>query len=430
MRGVALPARTLSAKQTGGHPGPRTPSLRASLLGIPAGRARCARGFPPRRAGGFLRLCRSRRLAQQGPVATLPPRFAGPPLVRGSASGPVRSPPPALPPGGWGWGCPCSSVWPAPCGPSAAPAAAGGGSRWSLVWLWGCASWLLCLVFLVLFRSFPWPCVLRVAGSRPGRVPLWAFRSAVPVARCRVLWRLFVSHRWRLRLGLLFRGVGACQCVPAFAPCVRSRVVSWSRCRFARACRRAALACGACWPLVLSLAVASLALFPAAAVAVVGFSGSRRLPPPFAPVVSGVVASVLSGGRSVAVGCAAGADAFVRSAAPSASVFSASAFGSGRSAFARRSIALVRSVAAGGPGSGLVVFPAAPCPSGLLHSASASRCFCGLGSGSWASAAFAAGLGLPVVVFPCGFSGLPLWWGAWKPAARAGVWARGWRLAL
>lgn len=172
---------------------------------------------------------------------------------------------------------------------------------------------------------------------------------------------------------------------------------------------------------------ASLALFPSAALAVVGFSGSRRLPPPFAPVVSGVVASVLAGGRSVAVGCAAGADAFVRAAAPSAAVFSASAFGSGRSAFARRSVALVRAVSVGGPGSGLVVFPAAPCPAGLVPSARSSACFCGLGSGSWASAAFAAGLGLPVLVFPCGFSALPPW-GTWVPAAASGVWAQGFRL--
>ena len=158
-----------------------------------------------------------------------------------------------------------------------------------------------------------------------------------------------------------------------------------------------------------------------------GFSGGRRLSPVFRPVVVGVVGAVLASGRSVAVGCAGGADAFVRLAAPGAVVFSASSFGSGRSAFAARSVALVRAVAAGGPGSGFVVFPAAPCPSGLLPSSSSSSCFCGLGSGSWASAAFAAGLGLPVVVFPCGFSALPPW-GAWRPAAPAGVWARGWVL--
>lgn len=174
------------------------------------------------------------------------------------------------------------------------------------------------------------------------------------------------------------------------------------------------------------LAVRSLSLFPASAPAVVGFSGSRRLAPAFAPLVAGVVASVLAAGRSVAVGCAAGADAFARAAAPGALVFSAAAFGSGRGAFAIRSVALVRAVAAGGPGSGFVVFPSASCPAGLLPSARSSACFCGSGSGSWASAAFAVGLGLPLVVFPCGFSALPAW-GRWVPAG-SGVWAVGFLL--
>ena len=160
---------------------------------------------------------------------------------------------------------------------------------------------------------------------------------------------------------------------------------------------------------------------------VVAFSGGRRLSPVFRPLVAGVVGSALAAGRSVAVGCASGSDAFVRLSAPAAVVFSASAFGEGRGAFARRSVALVRAAVAGGPGSGLVVFPSAPCPSGLLPSPAPGACFCGLGSGSWASAAFAVGLGLPVVVFPCGFSALPPW-GAWRPAAASGVWARGFLL--
>lgn len=157
-----------------------------------------------------------------------------------------------------------------------------------------------------------------------------------------------------------------------------------------------------------------------------GFSGGRRLSPVFRPVVVGVVGAVLASGRAVAVGCAGGADAFVRSVAPAAVVFSVAALGSGRSALARRSAALVQAVAAGGSGSGLVVFPASPCPSGLSPSASASACFCGLGSGSWASAAFAVGLGLPLVVFPCGFSELPPW-GVWVPAG-SGCWASGFHL--
>jgi hypothetical protein len=142
--------------------------------------------------------------------------------------------------------------------------------------------------------------------------------------------------------------------------------------------------------------------------------------------VSGVVAEVLAAGRLVAVGCAPGADGFVRLAAPGARVFAAAAFGSGRASFARRSAALVAAVAEGGPGSGLVVFPAAPCPPGLRPSSSVSACFCGLGSGSWASAALAAGLRVPLVVFPCGFSALPLW-GVWRPAG-SGAWSGGFLL--
>ena len=162
----------------------------------------------------------------------------------------------------------------------------------------------------------------------------------------------------------------------------------------------------------------------------VGFSGSRSLPPAFGGLVSAVVSSVLASGRGVAVGCAPGLDAAVRAACPSAVVFAVAsgAWGGGAAAFARRSAALVSAVAASGAGAGLLVFPAAPCPSGLLPSASSSRCFCGLGSGSWASAAFAAGLRLPLVVFPCGFSALPPSWGVWVPAAASGVWASGFRL--
>jgi hypothetical protein len=145
------------------------------------------------------------------------------------------------------------------------------------------------------------------------------------------------------------------------------------------------------------------------------------------------VEAVLSSGRGVAVGCARGADALVRSVCPSSVVFHAASFAvpgvSSRSALVMRSVSLVRAVAASGPEAAFVVFHSRPCPPGLLPSASSSACFCGLGSGSWASAAFAAGLGLPLVVFPCGFSlaQLPSSWGSWV-CAGAGVWASGFRL--
>ena len=213
---------------------------------------------------------------------------------------------------------------------------------------------------------------------------------------------------------------GLCPCLPA----ARAGSAGWRV-----PCPRGPVR-GVLFPVRWRLVVPALSLFPAAAApVVVGFSGGRHLSPAFRPLVAGVVSAVLASGRSVAVGCASGADAFVRAAAPGARVFAVPGSGLRPAAwFAARSVALVRAAAAGGSGSGFVAFPSAPCPAGLSPSASPAACFCGLGSGSWASAAFAAGLGLPVVVFPCGFSALPPW-GAWVPAG-SGVWASGFRLVV
>ena len=123
----------------------------------------------------------------------------------------------------------------------------------------------------------------------------------------------------------------------------------------------------------------------------------------------------------VFVGCASGVDAAFRGFFPSARVFSAASFGSGRGAFAARSAAVVRAVQlAGGV---WVSFPSGACPAGLLPSASSSGAFCGSGSGSWASAAFAVGSGLPVLVFgsrpPAGWGFVSLgggWWFSGWPA--------------
>lgn len=145
----------------------------------------------------------------------------------------------------------------------------------------------------------------------------------------------------------------------------------------------------------------------------VGFSGSRSVAPD--PAVVATLAFLCP--SVVAVGCARGVDAAFRSELPAATVFRVSDFGfSGRGAFAARSVACVRWVAARG---GLwVSFPSSPCPVGLLPSPSPSRCFSGLGSGSWASLAFAVGCGLPCAVFlgsipcPVGF-GLQSVGGGW-----------------
>ena len=137
-----------------------------------------------------------------------------------------------------------------------------------------------------------------------------------------------------------------------------------------------------------------------------GFSGSRSS----VPRSAASVACFLRRFRPLAgvVGCAAGVDEFFSGSFPSLSVVRASSFGSGRSAFASRSVAVVRSVASAG---GIwVSFPCSPCPSGLVPSGSSSRCFAGFGSGSWASLAFACGLGVPCLVFlPSGVA-FPVSW--------------------
>lgn len=149
-----------------------------------------------------------------------------------------------------------------------------------------------------------------------------------------------------------------------------------------------------------------------------GFSGSRH--GFHSPGDASRIVPLVPPSATVFVGCARGVDEFFRSSFPSASVFSARSFGSGRGAFAARSVAVVRAVAAAG---GLwVSFPSSPCPGGLIPSASSSRAFCGSGSGSWASLAFALGSGVPSLVFlgslpcPAGWDlspvpGCPGWFG-------------------
>ena len=207
---------------------------------------------------------------------------------------------------------------------------------------------------------------------------------------------------------------------------------------------------------------------------VVGFFGSRRLPASASRLVASVVGSVVAAGRRVAVGCALGGDALAlaaalpllcsvsSSSAPSLFVFAAfgpggvgswrwsavglvslasrfGAPGSGvwrpvsvswwaggrgslRSRLRGRSAALVRFVARGGPGSGLVGF--------VSGGWSASP-------GSWSSVRLALAAGLPVVVFPrgCSVSCFPSFFPGvgrvrWVPAASSGVWASGFRAVV
>jgi len=144
-------------------------------------------------------------------------------------------------------------------------------------------------------------------------------------------------------------------------------------------------------------------MFRLSSFSVVGFSGSRSVVPAAAVQLAlGRVAP----SACVFVGCAGGVDGFVRSGwSGSVRVFSVASVGfSGRGAFAVRSAACVRAVAAAG--GAWVSFPSAPCPVGVVPSGSPFR---GAGSGSWASLALAVFLGVPSLVFAP--FGVPGGWG-------------------
>ena len=158
----------------------------------------------------------------------------------------------------------------------------------------------------------------------------------------------------------------------------------------------------------------------------VGFSGSRSLSPAASAALSVLLPLVPSEVR-VSVGCALGVDSAVRSFfgySASLLVFSVSSgrFGSGRSAFARRSSRCVLSVAAGSRGL-LVALPSAPVPPAGVRP---SRSFFGGGSGSWGSLAFALGRGrrvllwLPSGCLPPSWSGVS--WSSAGALGSAGCW--------
>lgn len=181
---------------------------------------------------------------------------------------------------------------------------------------------------------------------------------------------------------------------------------------------------------VLAAGVPALVVFMFSGFLSVGFSGSRSLSGLAFGRCRSLAAAAVACGCAVSVGCAAGADAAARLGAGGAAVVwsvASGRWGRGRGAFAGRSAAFVRALAAA-PAPLLVSFPAAPCPAGLRPSASSSSCFSGFGSGSWASLALAVGLGVPVRVFlPAGVVP-PAAWGAWSLVAAgpfAGAWVLG-----
>ena len=150
----------------------------------------------------------------------------------------------------------------------------------------------------------------------------------------------------------------------------------------------------------------------------VGFSGSRSLSGAGLAALTSLF-PLVPAGCHVVVGCAAGADLAVRSAFGDDRLclfaVDSGRFGTGRAAFARRSVAIVEAVP---PGGLLVVVPGSvSLPPGVIP----SRSFRGGGSGSWGSAALALGTGrrvllwLPIGVVPpvwagVSWSAVGSWW--------------------
>jgi predicted Rossmann fold nucleotide-binding protein DprA/Smf involved in DNA uptake len=177
---------------------------------------------------------------------------------------------------------------------------------------------------------------------------------------------------------------------------------------------------------------------------VVAVAGSRSLPISFAPQVQAVVASVVGSGRSVAVGCCVGADAFALSSGVSLlalrcfAAFGPGGVGSGPASAVSQVSAFaaaggVVSWWSGGPASvplrprlaartkSVICSASASCV--VLFSSPASR-------GSLLACRLAVGRGLPVFAFPCGFAGsaLPsLGAGSWVAVGGSGVWSSAFR---
>ncbi|MDJ0595931.1 MAG: hypothetical protein QNJ72_39105 [Pleurocapsa sp. MO_226.B13] len=157
----------------------------------------------------------------------------------------------------------------------------------------------------------------------------------------------------------------------------------------------------------------------------VGFSGSRSPSAAASAALSALLPLVPAGVR-VSVGCALGVDSAVRSfrgSSPSLLVFSVASgrFGSGRSAFARRSSRCVLSVAAGSRGL-LVALPSHPVPPvGVRPSRSFFGGGLGRSSGSWGSVCFALGRGRRVLLWLPAGSRPPVWAGvSWSSAGALG----------
>lgn len=339
----------------------------------------------------------------------------------------------AAAPPAWGavFGCPCR---PCPPLPAALPPRPAAGSLAGVLVLgfwfsWGCLCLVLCLWWVLVGLPVSWLARCPVVGcGRVGRclvVPVGILRRLVCLCRSALLrWLLFLRGRFRCSAG----GFG-CVLVPLvrrffrLAACrFRWRLLSLpclvgGRCRlFARCC----LPClrflrWRCWVFSLPGWVA--------------VAGSRVLPASGSALVARVVSDLAAGGASLVVGCCTGADAAVLSlvpgSVPPSLVRCCCAFGAGAGGAGSCSLSALSAVSAfasaGGPvswwsggGAGVAL------PARLSARTRAVVCAASAGlvvffaspvsRGSLLACRYAVASGLPVVAFPCGFSGsaLPL----------------------
>jgi predicted Rossmann fold nucleotide-binding protein DprA/Smf involved in DNA uptake len=181
---------------------------------------------------------------------------------------------------------------------------------------------------------------------------------------------------------------------------------------------------------------------------VVAVCGSRSLPVSAGPLVGRVVQALLSGGSSLVVGCASGADGFALSSVMSAgavssvSVFAAFGPGGAGAAGSVSAVSVVSAAAAAGVSvswwaggsAGVPVQARLSARTRAVVGAASSGLVAFLGSpaspGSFLACRLALARGLPVLVFPVGFHGhsLPLLGpGSWVPVGGNGVWSLAWR---
>jgi hypothetical protein len=202
-------------------------------------------------------------------------------------------------------------------------------------------------------------------------------------------------------------------------------------------------------------------------MATIGFSGSRGLMNAhITHILERVIPLIIADGRSIAVGCAIGADAEVIDTAQKLgmvekltifAIFGAQGNGQAKKVsnvqgvsnaarggaavvwhaggnpqlspnarLVQRSLAMVNYVATQGPHSGIIAFAQVP-PKKTFNG---SGLWQSTGSGTWSTCGAAAQLGLPVIVFQIGWFGnlpeLPGPRGKWCQAGKSGVWADGW----